>query len=314
MSRPAEANLSDARGNRLGFAFFRLFMRVFGVSHACRFTAVPAFFYALFDREAFACARGYLASRFPRDTALALRWRFFRQIMSVGSSMVLQHAVRMGYEIGHRETVDPSAREALEDSRRGVILLMSHIGCWQAALPFVGFAGRRVNLLIQANANRNVSAMFADAPVSIIDNSLPFGGLLECKAALERGEIVSIMGDREAGKGEGCIEMEMLGRTMNIPTSPWLLAARTGAALVPVVPVIDGSRRSMDISFCAPIDVRHGGATRPKASDFAPAVRAYAGILERVAMERPYQIYHYTRIGAEKGKEKENGSGNPQIP
>lgn len=304
MNGPAKANLSDTRGNRLGFAFFRLFMRVFGVVHACRFTAFPAFFYALFDKEAFACARGYLASRFPDDGALALRWRFFRQIMSVGSSIVLQHAVRGGYEIRRMENVDASAGEVLRDCRRGVILLMSHIGCWQAALPFVGFSGRRVNLLIQANANSNIAAMFSDAPVTIIDNSLPFGGLLECKAALERGEIVSIMGDREAGDGEGCIEMEMFGRVMKIPASPWLLAARTGAAIVPVVPLIEEKSRNMDITFCAPIEVRPGGTGRPKASDFAPAVKTYAEILEHTATDHPYQIYHYSRMDAEKSKEK----------
>lgn len=310
MRPDVKANLSDTRGNRLGFAFFRIFMRVFGVVHACRFTAVPAFFYALFDREAFAAARGYLSSRFPDDGGLLLRWRFFRQIMSVGAAMVLHHAVRTGHDVECSEEIEEGARKALADSSKGVVLLLSHVGCWQAALPFVGFAGRRVNLLVQANANANVAEVFGSPQVNLIDNSGPFGGLLDCVSALERGEIVSIMGDREAGDGESSLEMKILGRVMRVPASPWLIAARLGVCVVPVIPLIcDGGKR-IKATFFNPIRVESVAGREGQSSAFACSVAEYARLLERTALENPYQIYHYARREAAKTKEEEHGSEN----
>lgn len=301
-----KANLSDTRGNRLGFLFFRIFMRVFGHVHACRFVAVPAFFYALFDNEAFSAARDYLSSRFPGDSAMMLRWRFFRQIMSVGSSMVLQHALRSGREVPRTENFGPGAREALEDGSRGAILLLSHVGCWQAALPFVGTFGKRVNLLVQANANANIAAMFAAENVSVIDNSAMFGGLLECVAALERGEIVSIMGDRAAG-GERDMETSVFGRTFRIPRSPWTLAARLGVAVVPVFPVIKGGNRAVEMNFLKPITVGADPGRRPEESDFARAAGEYAAAFEMIATRYPYQIYLYSKNNSSESKEEKNG-------
>lgn len=311
MSGAGRGNLSDTRGNRLGFAFFRLFIRIFGVAHACRFTAVPAFFYAVFDREAFAAARGYLSSRFPGDGALMLRWRFFRQIMSVGTAMILQHAVRSGYKVDYSEEIEEEARELLMSGSKGVILLLSHVGCWQAALAFVGFAGRKVNLLVQSNTNVNVAEVFKDESVTLIDNSGPFGGLLDCVAALERGEIVSIMGDRAVGDAEGTLEMKILGRTMRIPASPWLMAARLGVGIIPVFPVIEGGGRAIRARFFNPVYVCRSAGRGKDSAGFASPVAAYAALLERTAREKPYQIYYYNRLEAEKPKENEHGPENP---
>lgn len=291
---PAEPkNLSDTRGNTLGICFFRLMLKTLGPACACYFVWLVAFFYSIFDQQARKAARAYLCSRFPAAKGIILWWHFYRLIVSQGQVMILAHWLRSGHQVPINEEHPERLRELLLKKNRGLILLISHIGCWQAALTYLEIYQRPVNLLIQANANANIAKMFAGQHFNIVDNDSPFGGLLECIAAIERGEIVCIMGDRQAGESESAIKMSFLGRQIMIPLSPWLLAARCHCAIIPVFTMMRGLAKSIDFYFAEPMLINYDLPHKPPTSTFVPFVRKYAAEMEKISTSFPYQIFHY---------------------
>ncbi len=286
-------NLSDSRGNSLGIRFFQVLLKIAGLFFACIFVWVVAFFYFLFDRSAFFAARSYLSSRFPSISCFRLRWHFYRLIVSHGHCLILAHWLRCGHHIPIIEHHAARLRQLLLNRQRGLILLISHVGCWQAALTYLDTYQRPVNLLIQTNINVHVSRMFAGQHLQIITNDLPFGGLLECVAAIERGEIVCIMGDRQTGEQESALEMSFLGRQLKIPFSPWLLAVRCQCAIVPIFTTMKGMAKGIDFLFAEPILIDYHKTQKPKKQELAPYVQKYAEQLTKIAQEKPYQIFHY---------------------
>ena len=305
---PEQNNLSDSRGNHLGIFFFRAMLKIIGPTCTCCFVWCIAFFYALFDRTARQAAAPYLNRRFPNSSRLHAWWHFYRLIVSQGQVMILAHWLRSGHQVPIQEEHPERLRDLLLTKDRGLILLISHVGCWQAALTYLDTYQRPVNLLIQANTNANVARMFSGQNFKLVDNRSPFGGLLECVAAINRGEIVCIMGDRQAGESESAIRMPLLGGSIMIPLSPWLLAARCGCAIVPVFTLMRGMARSIDFYFAEPIHIDYDLPVKPKSSCFEPSVKKYALELEKIASSFPYQIFHYDTSSAPKSiQETDNG-------
>ncbi|MBR6074183.1 MAG: hypothetical protein IKP87_02675, partial [Victivallales bacterium] len=217
-------NLSDTRGNRFGIGFFLLCLRLFGPKFCCVFVWFVAPFYAIFDKQAFAAAAPYLRSRFPNASPLKLRWHFCRQCVSQGQVMILAHWIRTGHQVKVLDVNAQNGADLINHAPTGFILLLSHAGCWQATITRLENLDRPVHLLIQANLNENVAKLFKGRQIDVISNEAAFGGLLDCMAALEKHEIVCIMGDRMPPDAENALHLTLHGRTVSIPAAPWLLA------------------------------------------------------------------------------------------
>lgn len=287
-------NLSDKRGNSLGIGFFRVMLATLGPACACLFAAVVALFYALGDRTARCAATPYLQRRFPQAGRRRQTWHFYRMLVAQGHVIILAHWLRSGHQVPIHEENPDFLRQALHDRQRGLILLISHVGCWQAALTCLATYQRPVNLLIQTNANRPIAELFtASDQISVIRNDAPFGGLLACVAALERGDIVCIMGDRLAGAREQAAVTTFLGQPLAVPLSPWLLAARCRCPVVPVFTLMRGLARAITFHFAPPITVDYALPRKPGPEIFAPQIRRYAQSLEQIALRHPYQIFHF---------------------
>lgn len=291
---PAEMkNLSDKRGNSLGIGFFRVVITTLGPACACLFAGGVALFYALADRTARRAANPYLHRRFPNAGPLRQTWNFYRMLVAQGQVIILAHWLRTGHQVPIHEENPEFLRQALCDRQRGLILLISHVGCWQAALTCLATYQRPVNLLIQTNANRPIAELFTASQITVIPNDAPFGGLLACVAALERGEIVCIMGDRLTGAREQAAVTSFLGHPLAVPLSPWLLAARCRCPVVPVFTLMQGLARAITFHFAPPIEIAYDLPRKPAPETFAPHIRLYAENLERMARLHPYQIFHF---------------------
>ena len=284
-------SLSDTRGNGLGIGFFKVCMSLFGLRFCNAFVWFVAAFYALFDRKALAAATPYLRSRFPK--ARVLHWHFYRLIVSQGQALLLAHWLRTGHRLPTRD-VHPENLEALIAAKdNGFIMLMSHVGCWQATVPRMESLDRNVNLLAQENQNGALGQLLQGSRYRVINNGGPFGGLLECVGALERHEVLCVMGDRLPEGLPSPLTLTLHGRTVRVPEAPWLLAARCN---VPVFPVFTLMRRhpvSIDYLFAPPITIDYQLPRKPSPEDFAPALAQYQALLEDVIEKNPYQIFHY---------------------
>ena len=287
------SNLSDSRGNKAGIGFFKCCMTLFGQRFCACLVYFVAAFYALFDWKAFHSASQYLRGRFPDAGWLALRWHFYRMAVSQGQVLVLAYWLRTGHDVPIVEYDKDILHKMLTRDSNGFILLISHAGCWQAALTYLETFGRGINLLLQVNRNSNIAEMFKGELLHVIDNDAPFGGLLECISAIEKGEIVCIMGDRQPSDVEESIHMTFNGNELSVPVSPWLLAARCKCPIVPMFTMMTGLATGIDFYFTRPIEIQYDIPRKPKPEHFSEYVRQYSMTLERMAKAYPYQIFHY---------------------
>ena len=284
-------NLSDTRGNGLGIGFFKVCMSLLGLRFCNAFVWFVAAFYALFDRKALAAAAPYLRSRFPKTRSL--RWHFYRLIVSHGQALLLAQWLRTGHTLATRD-VHPENQEALFAAKEnGFIMLMSHVGCWQATVPRMEGLDKNVNLLTQENLNGALDRLLEGSRYRIINNSGPFGGLLECVGALERHEVLCVMGDRLPRGLPSRLTLTLCGRPLRVPEAPWLLAARCGVPIFPVFTLMRRKPLGIDYIFAPPITIDYRLPRKPSPEDFAPALAKYQALLEDVIQKNPYQVFHY---------------------
>ena len=149
------------RGNALGFWFFRTALRFTGLRGAYGLLYFAAPYYALFDRAAIAAASAYLRRRFPKQAPLARRLAICRLFISQGKCLIDRGA----YNVGHVQFRFDTAQVAqvgaeLARTPNGFIVLLSHFGGWQLALPHLRnlTAARPVSLLMNAAENPDVQA------------------------------------------------------------------------------------------------------------------------------------------------------------
>jgi len=118
---------------------------------------------------------------------------------------------------------------------KGLVLVGAHCGNWEIAAHLLGSLDVPVNILIFQGEKERVQHFFNEALqgrrfnlIGIDGNS---GGSIEALQALNRGEVVAVLGDRMLGnEGKNAVSVPFLGEPAPFPVGPHLLAAvaRTG--------------------------------------------------------------------------------------
>lgn len=298
-------NLSSRRGNRLGIGIFRLLLDHGGSGLALKLAWLVTWFYARFDREAFAAAANYLKLRFPEDAAdrRALKKHFHRQLCELAG--VLIHAYRAG--CGHAAPIEEIGVENLPD-HGGVVVVLAHYGCWQSSMRLLARKNdRRINIMARPDHNINMDKYLAlgeDRNFNTISTEGFSGGLLEASAALERGEAVIIMGDRPV-EHTATVAAKYLGGQIELPLSPWMLAARNNVPAVPVFTELNKDPLRVTVRYMPPITFPTEESGRVGVETLYPGIVRYAGLLEEAAMRSPYSVF---RFDSEKNLESANSS------
>lgn len=116
-------------------------------------------------------------------------------------------------------------------------MLTAHIGAWQVGIAGLEQFDRPVNVVQLHNPEDQGKHYFQHGrgrPFKIIDSADPVGSMVEAAAALRRGEVVCLMGDRlhgtrQAGQG---VEVMFMGGSIRIPASAYgrLPPSRGGTA------------------------------------------------------------------------------------
>ncbi|HZB50550.1 MAG TPA: phosphatidylinositol mannoside acyltransferase, partial [Mycobacteriales bacterium] len=120
---------------------------------------------------------------------------------------------------------------------RGVICALPHMGNWDAAAVWLVDHGARFTTVAERLRPESLYRRFLDYRESLGMEVLPLTGgdrppsevLTE---RLRAGGVVCLLGDRDLTKRG--IDVEFFGDTARMPAGPALLAATTGAALLPV--------------------------------------------------------------------------------
>lgn len=287
--------LSARRGNAFGIAFFRWFLRWFGINRACEFVWFICLYYVLFDRHAVASILPYVKYRFPDAGRFKRRWYAYRLFVSNGQSMLVCAANVAGYSF----TKDFFNREPilkyLNNSHSGLVIITSHFGNWQMAMKnMMDDLKRPINFLMRPEHNQHVRDALKHNPdaeqLHLISIDDEFGGMFGVIEALQRNEVVCIMGDRTVG--ERHVEVNFLGRRAKFPFTAFFIAAQMNCPVVPVFVARSPQRHNhLLISFGNLIMPKMSAAN--KKNRYKRFVQQYIDALAEKAQQHPFQCYMF---------------------
>jgi predicted LPLAT superfamily acyltransferase len=283
------------RGNRFGFRFFEAVLKTSGLRPAYGFLYPVCLHYLLFDPSVRRSAAAYIARRFPDLGKPAQLLKVYLLFVSQGKSLIDR------YMHGANSSVFALQKAGFENldaipSEQGFILLTAHIGNWQIAMTALKQMGRTVYLLMRPEDNPAVQESLRvqeeNERVKIISVDGPMGGMVEAMQALERGDVVSIMGDRHYGSR--AVPVDFIGARAQFPCAAFLIAA---AAHCPVVTLL--SSKSGTHSYQVDIvDVFEPQWTRGETKDaqLRQWVQRFASVLEAYLEPRPLQCFLFHDI------------------
>jgi len=289
----AAAPLNASRGNRFGIGFFRLLLHCGGFGFAVWFSRIVTWFYACFDRTAFAATAEYLKLRFPEDadSPRKLKKHFHRLLCELAKMLLVSYRAGIGAGL----PIEEKDRHFLPETG-GVVVVLAHCGCWQSSMDLMNrSSGRPINIMAQADRVAGMDKFLAlkdKHGFNVISTEGFSGGLVESSAALERGEAVIIMGDRPV-PGAAAVEVPYFGGKLAVPLSPWMLAARNGVPAVPAFTDLRENPLRVVIRYCSPIALPAVQERRLRNEELIPAAAEYVRHLEQFARNHPYRVFRF---------------------
>jgi predicted LPLAT superfamily acyltransferase len=140
-----------------------------------------------------------------------------------------------------------------------------------------------------ARANGLFNALNPGRPAGVIRIGAP-EALLQVKEALDRGELVGILGDRIVS-GEKVVAVDFLGAPALLPAGPVVLASVLRAPVVLFFGIHLGPRR-YEVRF-EPFAERVTLERGARAAETARWIRRYAAALEATCRAHPYNWFNF---------------------
>ncbi len=302
--RPSENAPGDQKGGRwssrsvgtpLQHRIFYILIRLGGRRAAYLLLYFVVAYYMLLRPVERRKTEPYLRRRFPDASPAAMLLHSYRMSLELGKVLVDRAVVGICGPKAMRVKLE--GREELlrlRDEERGVILVTSHVGCWQVAMSVLDFLQRPVNMLMRRDEGDVDRHYFEHSgennPFHIIDPGGYLGGTLEMMGVLKGGEVLCIMGDRVMGGERSTVDAAFLGGTVRLPYSPYKLASATGAPVVVLFSYKTGPD-SYELRIGDVIRVPGGLGRSEKA--YAPYAGRYAEVLEAFTDDYPYQFFNF---------------------
>jgi predicted LPLAT superfamily acyltransferase len=284
-------SLGSAFQHRIFYALIRL-----GGRHLAYLILVfVAAWYTFFRPSVRRRSSFYLARRFPGSNLLQSLLHSYRLTFALGKVLVDRAVIGiLGPDKLHCSLSERERLKALLDEGHGLILVTSHVGCWQLGMASLGRLEAKINLLIHREAG-DVDRHFFEhgdqpPPYRIIDPRGYLGGTLEMLQVLNNREVLCIMGDRVMGGKGSTVEVDFLGGEIAVPFSPYKLASATGAPIAVVFSLQTGPN-SFALRVAKIIRVPENLGRGPSA--YQPYAKEYVQALEGFVEEFPFQFFNF---------------------
>lgn len=243
---------------------------------------------------------GFYQALFPERRRLYHVWCAWRQFQNFTSVFLdhylLQHPDAIQYTIEGREHLVKALGQ-----KSGGILLMSHMGNWEAGARLLGhnlpqarlmlYMGRRAKDQIERLQKQGLT----DSGIRIVavdeQGGSPFD-LVEGVTFLKSGGFVSMAGDMVWRPDQRVVPVRFLGHTVQLPEAPHMLALAAGVPLYIFFSSIKGPRQ-YHFFVSAPIHVQADTRAQRRQAILHSA-QAYADQIVRQVRRTPFEWYHFT--------------------
>jgi predicted LPLAT superfamily acyltransferase len=286
------------RGGLVGNWIFVTVVRWLGLYAGYALLVPVAFYFLFFARGARRASEEYrrrigLGGRsWPGRMLGAFRHFYaFGQILLDRVAIIGGLASRFRFRFDGEEHMAAALREG-----RGLVLVSAHCGNWEAAAHLLARLGARVNVVVYegevAHVRRYFDRVLRERSFSLIAVDGSAEGSLAIMAALARGEVVAMHGDRLAPGSEAHgVTVDFLGAPARLPAGPHLLAALSGAPLVHVFAMRVRAYQYHFTAFPAEHPALEGRERRRQ--QLETWAGRFAGRLEQKLREHPLQWHNF---------------------
>jgi predicted LPLAT superfamily acyltransferase len=199
-----------------------------------------------------------------------------------------------------------SALDSLIETKRGCILLGSHLGSFEVLRVYGLFEKHlAISVVMHEGAASNLNHVLHDLHPDIRDRIIPPGAadtMLLVKERLDRGELVGILADRLLG-GEKAVLCDFFGTPTPFPEGPFLLASLLRVPVILFFGLYRGGRRYL-IRFEPFAETIGSEATgrAGRSGDLQPWVQRYVKRLEYHCRLYPYNWFNFYDLSHDVGR------------
>jgi predicted LPLAT superfamily acyltransferase len=235
-SKPAHwSGTGRLRGGRGGISFFITALRVFGLRVTYALAVPPALYFSFVSPDVPA-TMDYHRRMFGKLPWWKRRWLVFRHFLSFGRALIDRTAILAGdtRHFSFNFEGEEHLRNAVAEGH-GVLLLAAHVGNWEAAgqmLCRLGVPASIAGLDQEAAGIRSLLTQAHNANFHLLPLTGSATDVIPIVAALRRGEVVAMLGDRAYGSASA--RVSFLGGSAAFPIGAYIVAAIARAPLVPV--------------------------------------------------------------------------------
>jgi len=221
------------------------------------------------------------------------RWFICKHFFAFGLMIIDRFAILSGKARSYSFSFDGEQhlREAIAQGR-GVVLLNAHFGNWEVGGKLLERTEAIVNIAGFDRESSSVRDMLDGASQARFRYIKLAGSptdVLPLLAALRRGEIIAMLGDR--AYGTPVTYVPFLGEPAPFPVGPYLLASLAGAPLLHVFSVREPGGHYRFIGF--PPEHLTTPAHRDRPGFLSDCATRYAQRLEALVRRHPFQWYNF---------------------
>lgn len=269
--------------------------------------------YFLFFPRRVAISLRFYRAVFPHRPAWYRLWCAWKQFHNFTSIYIDRYFLEFSEDI-HYTACGWQYIEKAAENRTGGILLMSHIGNWEAAarllkkkgIPLLLFMGRKEGEQIEGMQKNTLQKNGVEIIASHSGQGSPMD-ILEGVRFLRKGWILSIAGDRFGDAGGSYVEAEFLGHIVRLPETPYALALATGVPVFVFFAFRTGRKKYHFIAH-RPIYLR-AESRQASRECIRYAAQQYADLLEEAVYKYPFEWHHFEAFLSRKKTQGKNCSG-----
>jgi predicted LPLAT superfamily acyltransferase len=294
-------------GSHLQYQIFHWIVRCRALPLARALLAIVVLYYTLLPHVRRRCS-SYLQRRFGKAEGWTGFVHAYRLYLHFGQVLLDRMIAGTTGYFPRRSPTPVLYEEILEAARnpKGCILLTAHVGAWQIGLVGLEQLDRPVHIAQIHNPDNPEKHYFERGKgraLYIINTLDPIGAFIEMAAALRRGELVCLMGDRLPNNQntKHYVTVPFLGGRIALPVSAYALASMTGAELVILFTVREkGITR---ILRAERLKVP-SGLPRHDPEVFVPFATRFARAMEEYVQSYPYQFFNFYNMWLDEDDKK----------